>query len=337
MPEGTYIKPTVTIGESTKKSDYDNLVGFIAEGEILDGDAGYTLLTSDSGKTARVNSGGAQTVDLPSVDATNIGAMFGVWKLGAGNVTIQAADADTINDGAAGGTLINSTATQTWGIVILQLVSETKWIVRFGVGTWATSNNTFTFGVAAGSDFSDGGEVGGAKRTLGNTDANIMAFITSNNDAIVISALGEVTKPLQPAFLATASQADNVTGNSALYTIIFDNEVFDQNGDFDGTSTFTAPVTGKYYIGVSVGLQGLAADSVERMFCQIVASNRTMEGNEVSLEAVKSSSNYVILHWAVLIDMDAADTVVCKILCSGAASNMVDIRNATYMHGHLVC
>lgn len=150
MAEGTYTKPTVTVGNPTKKSDYDNLVGFIAEGEILDGDAGLTFAVTDSGKTARVNAGGAQTVNLPSVDATNIGAKFGVWKLGAGNVTIQAADSDTICDGGAGGTLINSTAGQTWGFVILELATATGWIIRTGVGTWvASAGSTFAFGVAS--------------------------------------------------------------------------------------------------------------------------------------------------------------------------------------------
>lgn len=146
MAEGYATKPTVIIGNATKKSDYDNLVDFVAGGEVEDGDSGFTFVVADFGKTVRVNSGSAQTVNLPSIDGTTIGGRLGIWKLGAGNVTIQTADSDTINGGAAGGTLINSTATQTWAFVILRQVTATGWIIESGVGTWATSANEFFFG-----------------------------------------------------------------------------------------------------------------------------------------------------------------------------------------------
>ena len=57
-----------------------------------------------------------------------------------------------------------------------------------------------------------------------------------------ISANNEITMSSQPAFHATKSgNQNNVADNT---TIAFDVERFDNNLDFDGTSTFTAPVTG---------------------------------------------------------------------------------------------
>ncbi len=67
-----------------------------------------------------------------------------------------------------------------------------------------------------------------------------------------ITSDGAVTKPSNPAFLARNSVTDsNVTGNGTEVTIDFDTEVFDQGGDF-ASDTFTAPVTGRYQLNVSL-------------------------------------------------------------------------------------
>lgn len=67
------------------------------------------------------------------------------------------------------------------------------------------------------------------------------------NDTFVMTAAGERTLPLQPAFWAEPSGTlSNVTGDGTAYTVVFATESFDQGADFDGTSTFTAPVAGLY-------------------------------------------------------------------------------------------
>lgn len=207
MAEGFGAKPTVTVGNPTKKSDYDNLVDYVSGSEVLDGDAGLTLVVADFGKTVRVNNAAAKTVTLPSVSASNIGGMFCVFKLGAGNVTIQTADADTINGGAAGGTLICSTASQTWAYVILQLTSATGWTIKSGVGTWATSANIFNFGSSLeGTAILSTGETAGLKflREDGDDSSSwqyggrIVQVITDNYDTVGVLGTGfpdDDTKP----------------------------------------------------------------------------------------------------------------------------------------------
>jgi len=143
---GYATKPTVTIGEATKKDDYDNLVKFLCASEELDGDAGYTLAVTDCGKTVKVNSGSAQTVNLPSVDSSHIGIWFTVIKLGAGKVTINAPDSDVIVDSGAGGTIYNEAAGETYAMITLKLVSATVWSVVGAIGTWNTGNSIFAFG-----------------------------------------------------------------------------------------------------------------------------------------------------------------------------------------------
>lgn len=100
---------------------------------------GATLTTADFGKTITVNSGSTQTINLPSVDATNIGGWFTIVKLGAGQVTIDAPDSDLIADSSAGGTIYNNVAAETYAVITLQLVSATQWVIVSAHGTWTTT------------------------------------------------------------------------------------------------------------------------------------------------------------------------------------------------------
>lgn len=131
--------PTVTVGNPTKKSDYDAAVSLVTYGATIDGSSGLTLTTSDIGKTVVVNSSSDRTIYLPSVDSGHIGARFIIWKLGSGKVTIDAADSDTIMDSTAGGTIYNSSSTETWACLILRLETATQWGIQGGVGTWTTT------------------------------------------------------------------------------------------------------------------------------------------------------------------------------------------------------
>src|SRR5512137_2417472 len=124
-------KPDVTIGTATKRADYLNVVKFISQGDVIDGSAGNTtLLAADFGRTVIINSASARQVSLPSVDTPEIGGWFRVVKLGAGAVTVQAADSDTINGGAAGGSIICNVAGETFAYITLRLVSATAWVIE---------------------------------------------------------------------------------------------------------------------------------------------------------------------------------------------------------------
>lgn len=86
-----------------------------------------------------MNSGSEQTLNLPSVGTGDIGVWFTIVKLGAGNVIIDAADSDVIENSGAGGTIYNNQPSETYATVILKLVLETKWIVVGYHGTWAVT------------------------------------------------------------------------------------------------------------------------------------------------------------------------------------------------------
>lgn len=99
----------------------------------------YTVTTSDFGKLLVMNSASDKTFTLPSVTSSHVGAILTFAKIAAGKVTIDAADSDVIADSAAGGTIDNSQSTETYATLVIQLVSETKWSVVGGHGTWSTT------------------------------------------------------------------------------------------------------------------------------------------------------------------------------------------------------
>lgn len=85
-----------------------------------------------------VNAAGAVTLTLPAVVAADIGKILEVHKLGAGNLTITAGGSDVIADGAAGTSIVNSTAAEAKAAnMIIRVVAAGQWVIHSMLGTWA--------------------------------------------------------------------------------------------------------------------------------------------------------------------------------------------------------
>jgi hypothetical protein len=162
------------------------------------------------------------------------------------------------------------------------------------------------------------------------------------NDTFIVTDAGEITKPLQPAFLATVtSQISNVTGDGTLYVLVWDAEVFDQGSNFDGTSTFTAPIAGRYLFEVCVGVGGITS-SMTDSFCNITTSNRTYTGTLWSPARVQDSNNELSYEFAILSDMDASDTATVELQISNGTLVADIITNGatdpfSWFSGNLQC
>lgn len=156
---------------------------------------------------------------------------------------------------------------------------------------------------------------------------------------ISVTDNGEMTNTSQPAFLAHgAATFTNVTGDGTTVTVVFDNEAFDQNSDYDNTTgTFTAPVTGKYFLEGAIGWTGLTS-SHTRQITRIVTSNGTYFVCFNNPFVVQDSNGFINAVGSALFDMDAADTAtITGTVYNG--SKVVDIDNArsTYFSGALIC
>jgi len=156
-----------------------------------------------------------------------------------------------------------------------------------------------------------------------------------SNDALRVSAGGEITHSLQPAFLATGSTQSNVTGDATAYTVTFSSaEHFDQNNDFDGTSTFTAPVTGIYQFNCELVLDDLTSSHTVNTI-NLSTSNRDYVVGYFSPGAVKDVGDRSPSGFSLLVDMDSADTAVVKLTVSNG-TKVVDIVSS-WFNGYLAC
>ena len=163
------------------------------------------------------------------------------------------------------------------------------------------------------------------------------------NDAVdaftshmTISGAGAVTMPLQPAFFATPNtNQNNIANNNSSVHVLLQTEIFDNNSDF-ASSTFTAPVTGKYMLSYSLCL--LNMDSAADYYIpQIKTSNRDIN-SLYDPGQLNGDPAYQTFTMSVLTDMDAGDTSTVRIIQNGGTAQ-TDVEASslrTYFSGYLV-
>ena len=165
-------------------------------------------------------------------------------------------------------------------------------------------------------------------------NADSMSFGTNAGSSMTIDSTGAVTKPKQPAFMATSSSQSNLATSN---TLAFGNEVFDQNADYNNSNyIFTAPVTGRYQINATIRTDNLdTAANYIRIFLK--TSNRNYEAI-YDLGGLSGDPSYWTFTITTLADMDAADTAYVAIVFIGGAAQ-TDISgsaNYTVFQGHLL-
>jgi len=133
---------------------------------------------------------------------------------------------------------------------------------------------------------------------------------------------GNVVRPLQPAFRAYRNAAaDNVTGNGAWYSIIYDVENFDQNSDYStATGIFTAPITGNYYLSTGLVLNG--CDEAVLVNIGIVTTSLAYYQPFGGC----TGGHYIGSHVSVVAPMTAGDTAYVRCAAVGEESNRDDMR-----------
>ena len=101
----------------------------------------YNITSADFGRSLRMNSATDKLFNLPSVGVSEDGARITLEKIGAGKVTIAAADLDKIVDSGAGDTIYNNIAAETYATITLEYIHEiVTWVIVNGFGTWTTTD-----------------------------------------------------------------------------------------------------------------------------------------------------------------------------------------------------
>ena len=171
-----------------------------------------------------------------------------------------------------------------------------------------------------------------------NTDNTYRLYsYAASAEVLNIDATGAVTKPLQPAFSVHkgGTAQSNITANDAFYTITWSGERFDQNADFS-SNTFTAPVTGKYFLQLHVRLEQV--DTSAGYY--ILGISTSLEDYRFIFDPdFTADPVYWGIAMSVLADMDANDTVTTSIL-QQTGTAQTDIGGSpeyTFFTGFLAC
>ena len=159
---------------------------------------------------------------------------------------------------------------------------------------------------------------------------------TSSAVMVVDGDNGAITKPLQPAFLATASTNQNNFGVGSDVTVNFGTEVFDQNADYNtSTYTFTAPVTGKYQLNVHLLIEGVQ-NTPNYYQLKLTTSNKVYY-ETFDPRGFDQGTSYLCVQSTPLADMDANDTALVILTQSGGSASS-DLNATTCLfNGYLVC
>lgn len=275
-----------------------------------DSDAYVIAASATLGTTNVMKSTTAGAITFPASTVSATGGDFDVTRSNSG-AAVTATVSNSSNTATSSANIVASVAGGT-------AADATHQAVVSGVTTW-------TWGV----DNSD-------------SDAFVIASGTAlgTNNIMRVATTGEINYPLQTAFMAFLASNDNdVTGDGTslnLGSVTALTEVFDQNNDFNTNGTFTAPVTGRYYLGMGLLLQQLVAGT-NTPNCSINTSNRNYN-NANNGNCFTGNNNY---ETNCLADMDAGDTATV-IVRVGGGTKIVDIFGAatdprSFFYGYLAC
>lgn len=142
---------------------------------------------------------------------------------------------------------------------------------------------------------------------------------------------GEITKPLQPAFMVYPNATQEDLATDANIPVVFGAERFDVGSNF-ASNTFTAPVTGKYLLSVIVTLTNADTDSSIYQLSILTSNIRYYWYWDPHFSA---DGNFAMTG-SVVADMDATDTAVVHIY-QGSGTAQTDITvAATFFSGCLL-
>ncbi|KKM91040.1 hypothetical protein LCGC14_1232470 [marine sediment metagenome] len=208
------------------------------------------------------------------------------------------------------------------------LGSDAKIDIKVNDGSGAGGGNSYLSYSGPSQKFFQG---------VDKTDSNIyklqnsaIATFPSADDIMNSDVDGLVKFPRTSAFFVNPLITRlNVTGDGTLFTIIFDSTQFDQDFNFDGTSTFTAPRSGRY-VFTSVFLMEETGNATRIQF-NIVTTGINFQHLRIRGSTVYDNSSNVERfqkNQTIFCNMDAGDTAFVTIQGDGLAADTEDIHNA---------
>ena len=165
------------------------------------------------------------------------------------------------------------------------------------------------------------------------SSGNSMVFNTGGTtERVRIDSAGRVTMPYQPSFVAGFTGGGYVTvpdGNVIPFNYTGGSGAFDNGANFNtGTSRFTAPVTGRYFIQAN----GSAVSGGTRSIQIMKNGSAITNGADTMASFVSLTGNTVTAVMSLIVYLAAGDYVDAR-----TRNGSIDIyRNHTWFLGHLI-
>jgi hypothetical protein len=317
---------TFTVGNSVAIVYSEDVGTATAVANILNINGGTGINTSGAGNTITINA----NADIATTYTENVGvatpALNNLNILGGtGIATVGAGSTVTINAAASVPLTFNEDIGSAVAAANAITVTGANGITTLGAGNTITINAGGTIATTYTTN------AGVATPALNNLNILGAGGITTSGAGSTVT----ITAPAAPTFIGFSAEnapgALGVTGNGAVYQIIYETVNYDTTGGYNaGTGVFTAGVTGKYQISAGCLMQNVSgAASVYSQF-SIITTARTYRSTQYSPNTTFASSGgqtFWSAHMSYLVDMAAGDTAFVTIAFTGGIGNTVDLSN----------
>lgn len=294
---GSAALPNIRVGKITSPNS-TMMIGYTSPNITID------VSGSHVGQTITGNTGGA------------ISPSSGNWNtLGTGSITI-AGSGSTLTTQLTG--LTNHNVLVGAGTATIGLISPSATSGVPLISQGAAANPIFGTAAIAG---------GGTNATSFSTSTGIITYngtsLVSSTKATINSS-GFYNNTAQPAVQVQVDEVavDNVTGDGTLYTVLFDNEQFDQDSNYNtGTGVFTAPIAGRYFMAATIGLHNLSS-SFTQAIMNLNLIGKTNQYFSINPGVIMDSANYASLSGSTFLNMAQGDTAQVTIQVSGGSKTV---------------
>jgi len=151
-----------------------------------------------------------------------------------------------------------------------------------------------------------------------NSGVGQFSFSNTGGEMMRIDSIGAVTMPSQPAFMAVKNAGQLNMPVNTYNTVTFGNEVFDRNADYDGSTTFTAPVTGVYQANIKIRIDQID-NQANYYLIRLQTSNRHYY-TITDFDGASTDPTYSTFSFSQLVDMDAGDTAYIQAYQAGGSA-----------------
>ena len=171
------------------------------------------------------------------------------------------------------------------------------------------------------------------KAELKSTVTTSVAGTTNQIDATAaggvqtLSLSANVVNAGQSAFKGNVTLPQNgVTGDGTTYTVLFGSVAgtpcFNQGSNFNGTSVYTAPITGIYYFQTTIALSGLSGFSVTSNCIVQFKVNGVADYTMFAEDNVSDSSGGAVIQGNQIMKLTAGDTVSVALTVTKSAPTL---------------